>query len=108
MDSNINAHCQSRPEVYYRLSALLARMRIHQLLLGLPCPASLDQVLPLGVTEHDFEALRSFEESLNMQREQRGEPKLDLVCEVAKPQTSLVLQQPESEEELNQLAENLT
>lgn len=78
----------------YYPKARLAQIRIHQLLLGLACPASLEQVLPLGLTEPEFEMLRSFERTENLLRAQRGEPISDLALVHTSEKCSLVHQEP--------------
>ena len=81
----------------YYLAARLAQIRIHQLLLGMDCPASLEQVAPLGVTEAHFETLYSFERTENLLREQRGEPIFDLALTRIGEKCSLAPQEPVAE-----------
>ena len=100
MDANINAHdLWADAQKFYYLKAGLAQIRIHQLLLGMDCPASVEQVESLGIAGLDFEVLCSFEESLNKQREQSGEPIFALALTRTSAKCSLVHQEPVAEAE---------
>ncbi len=81
---NVEVQMNHSP-IWYRLTAHLALIRIHQLLLGRQGAASLLEVAPLGVSPRQFEALCRFERDENTLREQRGEPKFDLVLDNGDP-----------------------